>query len=140
MSVDLVASASGPLYNNAAQVWNHTFYFSCMSPSGGGEPKGSLGEGIEKSFGSYQKFKEVFSKAAEGHFGSGWVWLAWDPNGKRLLVEQTHDGGCLLREFPQYKPILACDVWEHAYYIDHRNDRAAYVRGALQEKCPSMGL
>ncbi|KEG11023.1 iron superoxide dismutase [Trypanosoma grayi] len=98
-----------------------------MCPNGGGEPKGKLAEEINASFGSFAKFKEEFTNAAVGHFGSGWAWLVKDTASGKLKVYQTHDAGCPLTE-SHLKPIIACDVWEHAYYIDYKNDRAAYVQ------------
>ena len=121
----LIGSEKGPIFNLAAQIWNHTFYWNCLSPNGGGQPKGKVAEAIEKSFGSFDKFKEEFTSAAVGHFGSGWAWLVRGSDGK-LSVVQTHDAGCPLAD--GQKPLLTCDVWEHAYYIDYRNDRAAYVK------------
>lgn len=119
---EIVASATGAIYNCAAQIINHDFYWQCLSPSGGGEPKGKLAEAIVRDFGSFAKFKEDFTAAAAGHFGSGWAWLVQTPD-KKLAITQTHDAGTPTKE----KPILTCDVWEHAYYIDYRNDRAKYI-------------
>eukprot|EP01060_Flectonema_neradi_P018049 TRINITY_DN2486_c0_g1_i1.p1 TRINITY_DN2486_c0_g1~~TRINITY_DN2486_c0_g1_i1.p1 ORF type:complete len:211 (+),score=66.16 TRINITY_DN2486_c0_g1_i1:58-633(+) len=110
-------------YNLAAQIWNHTFYWNCMSPNGGGEPTGAVKDQITKDFGSFDEMKKQFSAAAAGHFGSGWAWLVKD--GDKLRVHQTHDAGCPLSE--GLKPVLTCDVWEHAFYIDYRNDKAKYV-------------
>jgi len=121
----LITTSQGAIFNLAAQIWNHTFYWNSLSPNGGGEPKGKLKEALEKDFGSVQGFKEKFTAAAVGHFGSGWAWLVKDGEGK-LQVVQTHDAGNPMTE--GLKPILTCDVWEHAYYIDYRNDRAAYVK------------
>jgi Fe-Mn family superoxide dismutase len=112
------------VYNNAAQVYNHTFYWNCLKPSGGGAPTGKLAEAITKSFGSFDKFKELFTKTAVGHFGSGWAWLVKTPNGS-LEVYSTSNAATPLTE--KKKPLLTCDVWEHAYYIDYRNARAKYV-------------
>eukprot|EP00760_Papus_ankaliazontas_P015472 PhM_4_TR16534/c0_g1_i1/m.96725/K04564/SOD2; superoxide dismutase, Fe-Mn family len=121
---DLIASEKGPIFNLAAQIFNHTFYWSCMSPNGGGAPTGPIADKINADFGSFDKFKEVFTAAAVGHFGSGWAWLVQDTAGK-LQVVQTHDAGCPLTD--GQTPILTCDVWEHAYYIDFRNDRPKYI-------------
>lgn len=115
---------SGPIFNNAAQVWNHTFYWNCMSPNGGGEPKGELAEAIKKKFGSFEEFKTKFNQAATGQFGSGWAWLVKLDNGD-LEICSTSNANDPLAEGK--KAILTCDVWEHAYYIDTRNDRAKYV-------------
>ncbi len=121
---DIIRGASGGLYNNAAQTWNHTFYWNSLSPNGGGEPQGELRAAIERAFGSVAEFREQFSRIATGHFGSGWAWLVAD--GDTLKVIDTHDAGNPLTA--GYKPLLTCDVWEHAYYIDYRNDRGAYVQ------------
>ena len=115
---------AGPLFNNAAQVWNHTFYWNCLSPKGGGEPEGKLAEAIQNDFGSLAKFKEKFSDAAVKQFGSGWAWLVRTKDGK-LAVESTGNAGNPLKEGKT--PLLTCDVWEHAYYIDYRNARPKYV-------------
>ncbi|MFA5140247.1 MAG: superoxide dismutase [Elusimicrobiota bacterium] len=120
---ELVRTAQGPLFNNAAQIWNHTFYWSCLKPKAGGEPKGRLAEAIKKDFGSFDKFKEEFTAKAVGQFGSGWAWLVFK-NGK-LSVESTSNAGNPMTTGAT--PLLTCDVWEHAYYIDYRNARAKYV-------------
>ena len=121
----IMLSASGPIFNNAAQVWNHTFYWHSLSPNGGGEPKGKVAELINRDFGSFTAFKEKFSAAATGHFASGWAWLVQDKDGKLGIVD-THDASNPQRE-NKGRPILTCDVWEHAYYIDYRNARAKYM-------------
>ncbi len=121
---EIVQKASGPLFNNAAQTWNHTFYWNSLSPSGGGEPQGALAEAIKKSFGSFAAFKEKFSAAAVGQFGSGWAWLVKGPDGG-VAIEATSNAGTPLQQGK--KALLTCDVWEHAYYIDYRNARPAYV-------------
>jgi Fe-Mn family superoxide dismutase len=121
---DIVKKASGGLFNNAAQVWNHTFYWNCLSPKGGGEPTGALAEAINKSFGSFAAFKEKMSAAAVTQFGSGWAWLVKNADGS-LAIEQTANAGTPLKDGK--KPILTIDVWEHAYYVDYRNARPAYV-------------
>jgi Fe-Mn family superoxide dismutase len=118
--------APGPIFNNAAQVWNHTFYWNSMSPNGGGEPKGALADAINDTFGSFEQFKEQFTKTAVSHFASGWGWLCKDKNGK-LVIESTANAGCPLKEGST--PLLTCDVWEHAYYIDYRNLRQKFVEG-----------
>jgi Fe-Mn family superoxide dismutase len=114
----------GGIFNNAAQVFNHTFYWSCLSPSGGGEPTGALADAIKASFGGFAQFKDQFTKAAATHFGSGWAWLVRDNAGK-LSIESTANAGCPLRDGKT--PLLTCDVWEHAYYIDYRNARPKYI-------------
>jgi Fe-Mn family superoxide dismutase len=121
---ELIKTESGGIFNNAAQVWNHTFYWHSMSPKAGGAPHGKVAEQIKNGFGSFDAFKEQFSKAAIGQFGSGWAWLTQSPDGK-LLIEASSNAGCPLTT--SHKPILTCDVWEHAYYIDYRNARAKYV-------------
>lgn len=121
----IIASAEpGGLYNNAAQVYNHTFYWSCLAPNGGGEPTGKLADAINGAFGGFAKFKEQLTKAAATHFGSGWAWLVKDSAGK-LSIETTSNAGCPIRDGKT--PLLTCDVWEHAYYIDHRNARPRYI-------------
>ncbi|MDX1605917.1 MAG: Fe-Mn family superoxide dismutase [Candidatus Competibacterales bacterium] len=121
---DIILSASGGLFNNAAQVWNHTFYWNCMSPSGGGEPGGALGDAINRKWGSFAAFKEAFTKSAVGNFGSGWTWLVKTADGGIDIVN-TDDAGNPMTA--GHKPLLTCDVWEHAYYIDYRNARPKYV-------------
>jgi len=114
---------TGPIFNNAAQIWNHTFFWNCLTPKGS-KPTGNVKEAIEKQWGSYDKFKAEFSEAAIGLFGSGWVWLSKLSNGS-LAIEKAKDA-----ENPMvhgYKPLLTFDVWEHAYYIDYRNDRARFI-------------
>jgi Fe-Mn family superoxide dismutase len=117
-------TSSGPVFNNAAQIWNHTFYWRSLSPTGGGEPSGALAEALKKKFGSIEAFKEIFSKDAIGQFGSGWAWLIQTPDGG-VDVETMPNAGTPLSEGKT--PLLTCDVWEHAYYIDYRNARAKYV-------------
>lgn len=127
---DVIRRSSGGIFNNAAQVWNHTFYFKCMKPQtdgGGKEPQGALRDALMKKWTSYDKFKEEFSQVAAGHFGSGWAWLNYNKQKKELEIQQTHDAGNPLTETNQV-PLLCCDVWEHAYYIDRRNDRGAYIK------------
>ena len=122
--VEIVKGAEGGIFNNAAQVWNHTFYWNGLSPAGGGEPGGALGEMIARDFGSFEKFKAAFTTAATTHFGSGWAWLVMD-RGRALTIMSTSNAGCPVREGTT--PLLTCDVWEHAYYIDYRNARPKYV-------------
>ena len=121
---DIVKRASGGIFNNAAQVWNHSFYWNCLSPKGGGEPAGALADALQKSFGSFATFKEKLTNAAVTQFGSGWAWLVKNPDGS-LAIEQTSNAGTPLKDGKQ--ALLTVDVWEHAYYIDYRNARAAYV-------------
>lgn len=124
--VELIKTAKGPIFNCAAQLYNHDFYWQSLCPQGGGEPSGKIAAAIHESFGSFAKFKEEFTAAATGHFGSGWAWLVKDTDSGKLKVYQTHDAGCPITE-SNLTPLLTCDVWEHAYYIDYKNDRAAYV-------------
>jgi Fe-Mn family superoxide dismutase len=121
---ELIKKSEGPVFNNAAQVWNHTFFWNSLSPKGGGEPAGKLADAITKSFGSFAKFKEDFTKAATTVFGSGWAWLVKNPDGS-LAIRQTSNAGTPLTE--NLKPLITCDVWEHAYYIDYRNARPSYL-------------
>lgn len=121
---DIIKKATGGVFNNAAQVWNHTFYWNCLSSRGGGTPAGALAEAIDKAFGSFEKFKEQFANAGMTKFGSGWAWLVKNPDGS-LAIEATSNADNPMREGK--KPLLTCDVWEHAYYIDYRNARAKYI-------------
>ncbi|NMA50129.1 MAG: superoxide dismutase [Fe] [Tissierellia bacterium] len=121
---DIILKSSGGIFNNAAQVFNHTFYWNCLSPEGGGEAKGKLLDAIKDNFGSFAEFKEEFAKTAAGTFGSGWAWLVKDENDKLEIVSTSNAGNPLT---DGKTPLLTCDVWEHAYYIDYRNARPAYV-------------
>lgn len=121
---EIVLKSSGGIFNNAAQVWNHTFYWNSLSPNGGGEPSGELAAAINAAFGSFDGFKEAFTKCAVTTFGSGWAWLVKNADGSLALVS-TSNAGCPLTA--GQKPLLTCDVWEHAYYIDYRNARPAYL-------------
>jgi Fe-Mn family superoxide dismutase len=120
----VMTAPMGGIYNNAAQIWNHTFYWNCMKPNGGGEPTGALADLLIKGFGSVQAFREKFTATAVGTFGSGWAWLVRNRDGS-LSVESTSNAMNPMRDGK--KPLLTCDVWEHAYYIDYRNARAKYV-------------
>lgn len=122
---EVILNSSGPIFNNAAQVWNHTFYWSCLSPQGGGKPEGDLAQAIEKSFGSFEAFKEKFSLAAVNTFGSGWAWLVKDAQGEMKIVSTSN---AQLPMTSKEKALLTCDVWEHAYYIDYRNKRPDYLQ------------
>lgn len=124
--IEIIKTADGPMFNQAAQIWNHTFYWHSLSPEGGGEPGGPLKDRIVKDFGSFDSFRKQFSSVAVGHFGSGWAWLLYDPKSDALKIHQTHDAGNPIRDGAGI-PLLTCDVWEHAYYIDYRNARAEYV-------------
>lgn len=121
---EIVQKAAGALFNNAAQVWNHTFYWNSLSPKGGGVPTGDLSSAINKNFGTFDKFKEEFTKCAITTFGSGWAWLVKNKDGSLSLVS-TSNAGCPITT--GQTPILTCDVWEHAYYIDYRNARPKYL-------------
>jgi Fe-Mn family superoxide dismutase len=132
---DVIRSAAGKpdqaaLFNNAAQVWNHTFYWHSLSPKGGGQPTGKLLDRIKSDFGDFITFRDQFSRAAATHFGSGWAWLVLE-NGK-LIIEQMQNAGTPLGVTGK-TPLLTIDVWEHAYYVDHRNRRADYVSGLLDK-------
>ncbi|MGA2655855.1 MAG: Fe-Mn family superoxide dismutase [Gammaproteobacteria bacterium] len=121
---EIIQKSSGGIFNNAAQVWNHTFYWHCLSPKGGGEPTGKVLDAINASFGSFETFKEAFTKCAIGTFGSGWAWLAKTHDGK-LEIISTSNAGTPMTEHKT--ALLTCDVWEHAYYIDYRNARPEYL-------------
>ena len=125
---EIIKKSSGGIYNNAAQVWNHTFFWSCMKPAGGGEPSGALAQAINAKFGSYAAFKEAFVKSAVGNFGSGWTWLVKKPDGSVDIVN-TGPAGTPLTGAD--KALLTVDVWEHAYYIDDRNQRPKFVETFL---------
>ena len=124
---EVILTAEGPLFNNAAQVWNHTFYWKCMRPGGGGEPDGKLVEAINRDFGSFDKFKEQFTEAAVSQFGSGWAWLVLSSG--MLKVMKTGNADLPLKH--GLPALLTVDVWEHAYYIDYRNARPKYVEAFL---------
>jgi Fe-Mn family superoxide dismutase len=122
---DIVTSApAGGIFNNAAQVWNHTFYFNCLGPNAGGEPTGAVADAINAAFGSFADFKEKFSTSAATNFGSGWTWLVKNADGG-LEIVNTSNAGCPLTD--GLTPVLTIDVWEHAYYVDKRNARPAYI-------------
>jgi Fe-Mn family superoxide dismutase len=121
---EIVVKSSGGIFNNAAQIWNHTFYWNSLAPNAGGEPTGELADAINATFGSFAKFKEEFTKTAITTFGAGWAWLVKNPDGSLALVS-TSNAGCPLTA--GQTPLLTCDVWEHAYYIDFRNARPAYL-------------
>ncbi|TVP83753.1 Fe-Mn family superoxide dismutase [Thioalkalivibrio sp.] len=117
---------AGGIFNNGAQVWNHTFYFNCMSPNGGGEPSGKLADAINSAFGSVSAFKEKFNDSAVNNFGSGWTWLVQNSDGS-LEIVNTSNAANPMRDGKT--PLLTADVWEHAYYIDYRNARPKYLEG-----------
>ena len=121
---DIIRKSSGGIFNNAAQVWNHTFFWNSMKPGGGGEPAGGLGAAIGKKWGGYAAFKEAFTKSAVGNFGSGWTWLVRKPDGSVDIVNTSNAGTPLTGSD---KALLTIDVWEHAYYIDYRNARPKFI-------------
>jgi len=121
---DIVLKADGGIFNNGAQVWNHTFYWNCLTPNGGGEPTGKLADAIKQSFGSFEEFKQKFSTASVTLFGAGWARLVKDQDGKLQIVQESNAGNPMRKNLT---PVLTCDVWEHAYYIDKQNRRPAYV-------------
>ncbi|MDQ7090694.1 MAG: Fe-Mn family superoxide dismutase [Methylococcales bacterium] len=123
---EIMAKSSGGTFNNAAQIWNHTFYWNSLSPNGGGQPSGNLASAINASFGSFEAFQEAFTKCAVTTFGSGWAWLVKDKEGNLSLVSSSN-AACPLTD--GLTPLLTCDVWEHAYYIDYRNARPSYLKG-----------
>ncbi len=125
---DIVRKASGGVYNNAAQVWNHTFFWHCMEPGGGGEPSGALAAAIVAQWDSYAAFSKAFAKSAAGNFGSGWTWLVKKPNGSVDIVNMGAAGNPLTTGDV---PLLTIDLWEHAYYIDYRNLRPQWVEAFL---------
>ncbi|KAA0013159.1 superoxide dismutase [Fe] [Billgrantia pellis] len=121
---EIIKSSSGGLFNQAAQVWNHTFYWHCLSPSGGGEPSGALAEAIAAKFGSFDTFKETFNANAVANFGSGWTWLVKTADGGVDIVNTSNADTPIAHG---QTPLLTIDVWEHAYYIDYRNARPKYL-------------
>ncbi len=120
----IIMNSSGGIFNNAAQVWNHTFYWNCLTPKSNGEPTGKLADAIMKKFGSLDEFKKQFSQTAIATFGSGWGWLAKNANGELEIISTSNAGTPMQQD---KKALLTCDVWEHAYYIDYRNARPTYV-------------
>jgi Fe-Mn family superoxide dismutase len=121
---DIIMKSSGGVFNNAAQVWNHTFYWNCLSPNGGGAPTGALADAINAQFGSFDAFKEAFNKSGATNFGSGWTWLVKNADGS-LEIFNTSNAGTPMTSGK--KALLTIDVWEHAYYIDYRNARPKYL-------------
>lgn len=121
---DIIKKSSGGVYNNSAQIWNHTFFWSSMKPNGGGSPKGALAAAIDAKWGSYEEFKKAFQASAVGNFGSGWTWLVKKADGSVEIVNMGAAGTPLTTGD---KALLTIDVWEHAYYIDYRNARAKFV-------------
>ncbi len=125
---EIIKKSSGGVYNNSAQIWNHTFFWNCMKPQGGGEPKGAVADAINKKWGNYAAFRDAFVKSAVGNFGSGWTWLVKKADGSVDIVNMGAAGTPLTTGD---KALLCVDVWEHAYYIDYRNLRAKYVETFL---------
>ncbi|MGE0557917.1 MAG: superoxide dismutase [Burkholderiales bacterium] len=125
---DIIKKSSGGVFNNAAQVWNHTFFWNSMKPSGGGKPAGALAAAIDKKWGSFDAFREAFTKSAVGNFGSGWTWLVKKADGSVDIVNTSNAGTVLITAD---KALLTIDVWEHAYYIDFRNARPKFVETFL---------
>ncbi|KFZ36477.1 superoxide dismutase [Shewanella mangrovi] len=121
---EIIKASSGGVFNNAAQVWNHTFYWNCLSPNGGAAATGAIADAINAAFGSFEAFKEEFTKSAIGNFGSGWTWLVKKADGT-VAIHNTSNAGCPLTD--DVTPLLTVDVWEHAYYIDYRNARPNYL-------------
>lgn len=121
---EIIMKSSGPIFNNAAQVWNHTFYWYCLKPNGGGQPSGELANAINKAFGSVEEFKKQFTQTAISTFGSGWAWLVKNKDGSLAIVSTSNAATPMTNG---QKALLTCDVWEHAYYIDYRNARPKYV-------------
>ncbi|MGY3896872.1 superoxide dismutase [Fe] [Aeromonas enterica] len=122
---EIIKTSTGGIFNNAAQIWNHTFYWHCLSPNGGNEPTGALADAINKAFGSFAEFKDAFTRSAIGNFGSSWTWLVKKADGS-LAIVNTSNAGCPLTEAGT-TPLLTVDLWEHAYYIDFRNLRPKYM-------------
>jgi len=125
----ITTAPAGGVFNNAAQVWNHTFYFNALSPNGGGEPSGALADEISATFGSFADFRDRMNASAAGNFGSGWTWLVRTSDGKLDIVNTSNAGNPMTEG---KKPLLAIDVWEHAYYIDYRNARPKYLEAIWQ--------
>jgi superoxide dismutase, Fe-Mn family len=122
---EIVQNSSGGVFNNAAQIWNHTFYWHCLSPNGGGEPAGAVADAINGAFGSFAEFKSKFTDSAVNNFGSGWTWLVKNADGSLAIVNTSNAATPLTDE--GVTPLLTVDVWEHAYYIDYRNARPNYM-------------
>jgi Fe-Mn family superoxide dismutase len=125
---EIVQTSSGGVFNNAAQIWNHDFYWQSLKPGGGGDPPASFRKAIERDFGSVDAFRKEFADAATGEFGSGWAWLVSDGSG-RMHVRSSSDAENPLQR--DLVPLLTLDVWEHAYYVDYRNERGSYVKAFL---------
>lgn len=122
---DIIKEAEDGIFNNGAQVWNHSFYFGSLSPKGGGKPEGALLRALERDFNSFSEFKEKFTTAAATLFGSGWAWLVMEPEGKLRIFQESNAGNPIRNGLI---PLLTCDVWEHAYYLDYQNRRPDYIK------------
>lgn len=120
----IIMKADGPIFNNAAQIWNHTFYWNCLTPKSNNEPSGKLADAIKKKFGSFDEFKKLFTESGTKLFGSGWTWLAKNGQGDIEIINESNAGLPMRKD---KKALLTCDVWEHAYYIDYRNARPKYL-------------
>jgi Fe-Mn family superoxide dismutase len=127
--VEIIRESNGAVFNNAAQVWNHTLYWHSMSPKGGGVPSGAVRAGIDSAFGSFERFRARFVEAAVGVFGTGWTWLVQEQDG-RIAIRSTEDARTPIQDGVT-TPLLTCDVWEHAYYLDYRHERPRYVETFL---------
>jgi len=126
---EIIKSSSGPIFNNAAQIWNHTFYWNCLSPNGGGEPSGKIADAINDSFGSFAEFQSQLNDKAVNNFGSSWTWLVKNDDGS-LAIVNTSNAGTPMTE--GQTALLTVDLWEHAYYIDYRNARPKYLEAFWQ--------
>ena len=124
----IIADTEGAVFNSAAQVWNHTFYWNSMRPDGGGDPQGELEQALKDSFGTVDAFRQDFAEAAKGEFGSGWAWLVADPDGGLRVISSTDAENPVASSL---SPLLTIDVWEHAYYLDYQNERATYIKAWL---------
>lgn len=124
---EIIRTSEGPIFNNAAQVWNHTFFWNCMEPSGGGEPGGDVARVIRECFGSYSEFRDQFVDAGETHFGSGYVWVILGDHHIRIITTPNAENPLQM----ELTPLLTCDLWEHSYYLDHRNERVKYLEAFL---------
>lgn len=123
---EIILSSDGGVFNNAAQIWNHTFFWNSLAPNAGGNPTGKVNDLINEAWGSFEAFKDAFTKSAAGNFGSGWTWLVQNSQGKLEIVNTSNAATPLTSKL---NPILTLDVWEHAYYIDYRNVRADFIKG-----------
>ncbi len=121
---EIIKTESGGIFNNAAQIWNHNFYWQCLTPDGTEKPTGQLLDSINKNFGSLEAFEKAFTEKALSNFGSGWTWLIKEKNGKLEIINTSNAGNPMTEN---KKPLLTCDVWEHAYYVDYRNERNTYL-------------